>query len=64
MGTTDDTSTEPAEAGTGASRRHLEREVEQVRKDLKRQAGTISAHVGGITARVEKLVSNDQGLMS
>jgi hypothetical protein len=46
------------------NRRHLEREVQQVRKNLDRRSGLVSARVGGITARVEELVSNAQGLMS
>ena len=46
------------------NRGRLEREVRQVRKDLEKQSGVVSARVGGITARVEELVSNAQGLMS
>ena len=46
------------------NRSRLEREVTQVRKDLEKQSGQLSARVGGITARVEELVSHAQGLMS
>jgi len=46
------------------NRSRLEREVKQVRKDLEKQSGQISARVGGITTRVEELVSHAQGLMS
>ncbi len=46
------------------NRGRLEREVRQVRKDLEKQSGLVSVRVGGITARVEELVSNAQGLMS
>jgi hypothetical protein len=46
------------------NRRRLEREVRQVRKDLEKQSGVISGRVGGITGRVEELVSHAQGLMS
>jgi hypothetical protein len=46
------------------NRRRLEREVLQVRKDLEKQSGLIGARVGGITNRVEELISNAQGLMS
>jgi len=46
------------------NRRRLEREVRQVRKDLAKQSEVVTSRVGGLTARVEELVSNAQGLMS
>jgi hypothetical protein len=39
------------------SRNRLEREVRSVRKDLEKQSGLV-------TARVERMVANAQGLMS